>query len=551
MKGLKKLALATAVAAAPFAQAEMTAMDDSLLAEMTGQAGITIDVDLQMTIDAIKYVDDDGQTRAELDLNNDGLFDGPDEGALVGVQGAITAKTLKIGSIDSGTGALSTAQIRGVTIDADGSQGLTIGMGKIGDELGNGIDISVDAVLINNGNANLNAFNTAANTTYSGGNSFTYAQYQSGDAQQAVVGTFVSAEVGAYALTVSDAAAEAAGYIDGDDLRDKLNNGSAAEQGAASVAVVTMAGAELGTGTPSSQATALATEAQDLGKLSAAGASIASAGAGNVGGIIIEDFRNYIQDDMVAKYNGIFDMALNTAKGVKTSTTALRTTEHNDAKTAAITPTGTNSYTDYADLQAQASTGAGDQAETDAQADLAKVNAGTDAEITSDVAAQNALAVLNNAANEGRYVRGEISIAGTGTYGGNTANSTGGLAIKGKFGGALDKAAWVDHDGNGGGNEFGVKDLGFFHGVDSDNDGISDTIEGMHFEMNIDVVEHTSAVETGVQVSALAISDMKMDGTIMMGNIYLGGTNTQERSLGSVLVKDINMEGTTVYIYGH
>ncbi|MGB3666430.1 MAG: DUF6160 family protein, partial [Bermanella sp.] len=35
MKGLKKLALVTAVAAAPFAQAELTAMDDALLGEMT------------------------------------------------------------------------------------------------------------------------------------------------------------------------------------------------------------------------------------------------------------------------------------------------------------------------------------------------------------------------------------------------------------------------------------------------------------------------------------------------------------------------------------
>jgi hypothetical protein len=76
-------------------------------------------------------------------------------------------------------------------------------------------------------------------------------------------------------------------------------------------------------------------------------------------------------------------------------------------------------------------------------------------------------------------------------------------------------------------------------------------IEGMHFSMNIDVVEMDSAIETGVRVSALQISDMKMEGTIMMGNIYLGGTNTSERSLGSVLIKDIDMTGTSVRIYGH
>ena len=43
MKGLKKIALATAVAAAPFAaQAELTAMNDSAMGNVTGQAGVTI-----------------------------------------------------------------------------------------------------------------------------------------------------------------------------------------------------------------------------------------------------------------------------------------------------------------------------------------------------------------------------------------------------------------------------------------------------------------------------------------------------------------------------
>ena len=46
MKGLKKIALATAVAAAPFAaQAELTAMNDSAMGNVTGQAGVTIELD--------------------------------------------------------------------------------------------------------------------------------------------------------------------------------------------------------------------------------------------------------------------------------------------------------------------------------------------------------------------------------------------------------------------------------------------------------------------------------------------------------------------------
>jgi hypothetical protein len=60
MKTFKKLALVTAIATAPFAQAEMTSIDDSLLGEMTGQAGISIELDTAITIDTFTYTDTDG-----------------------------------------------------------------------------------------------------------------------------------------------------------------------------------------------------------------------------------------------------------------------------------------------------------------------------------------------------------------------------------------------------------------------------------------------------------------------------------------------------------
>ncbi|WP_349343101.1 DUF6160 family protein [Marinobacter sp. MMG032] len=58
MKGLKKLALATAVAAVPFAaQAEMKALDDTSMGNMTGQAGITIELEANVDIGEIAYQD--------------------------------------------------------------------------------------------------------------------------------------------------------------------------------------------------------------------------------------------------------------------------------------------------------------------------------------------------------------------------------------------------------------------------------------------------------------------------------------------------------------
>jgi len=445
MKGLKKLALATAVAAAPFAQAELTAMDDALLADMTGQAGITIDVDLDMTIDAIKYVDQDG--------NADGS----------GVQGAITMKSL---TIDNDGGA---ATIRGITIDADGTDGLVIGLTQIGDELGNGIDINVAGVMINNGNANLNNYNAmnAANAALLGGGSYTYTEYSNGTAQTAIVGAYSSAAT-SYGTANTTAFTNTVGSMTGtyaspNELFEAAASGDATA--AADLAVMQGDAAYDASG-EATYGVAL----NDVSVLQTAAAEFQSAGAGNIGGFRIDNFRNYIQDDLVNKYNGVFDMALMDDSGAIVGDAALG--------------------------------GSG-----------------------------------------GRFVRGEIVINGTG----NLAQGTAGLEISGQFGGAIDKAAWVDDGG-----EFGIADLGFFHGVDSNSDGISDTIEGMHFSVNIDVVDRVSSI-SGSNVAQLAISDMSLTGTIMMGDIYLASdaAGTGQTSLGSVLIKDIDMTGTTVYIYGH
>jgi len=483
MKGLKKLALATAVAAAPFAQAELTAIDDTLLEEMTGQAGITIDVDLDMTIDAIKYVDQDG--------DQDGS----------GVQGSITASSLSIGA-DNGTDNWGAARIRGITIDADGTDGLVIGLNEIGDTAGNGIDIEVKAVLINAGNANLTAYNAINPVNAAMQSSFILSMDDiKAGTVATTLGTAMVTDVTAAAtatpadLTAANTAATNAGFTDFNDMASAALTGDAAAQGEINTLAVggNTVGQAAGAVLADASATADATEFDAFGQpVGTVAQAMAAQGKGNIGGFIIEDFRNYIQDDLVNKYNGVFDMALMDSEGAITGTV-----------------------------------GAGD--------------------------------------NNGRFVRGEITVSGTG----NAVAGTSGLKIAGEFGGALDKAAWVDE-----GNEFGVADMGFFHGVDTNSDGIADTIEGMHFEMNIDVVQHRSWNATDIHssedVAALQISGLKMEGTIMMGELYLDGTNmvtadwdndagtadtTQDaissQSLGSVLIKDINMEGTTVTIYGH
>jgi hypothetical protein len=59
MKGLKKIALVTAVAAAPFAaHAEMQAMDDTAMGTVTGQAGVSIELETQVDIGSVIYQDE-------------------------------------------------------------------------------------------------------------------------------------------------------------------------------------------------------------------------------------------------------------------------------------------------------------------------------------------------------------------------------------------------------------------------------------------------------------------------------------------------------------
>ncbi len=59
MKSLKKLALVTAIAAVPFAaNADLKALDDSAMGNVTGQAGVTIELETRVSIGEFTYTDD-------------------------------------------------------------------------------------------------------------------------------------------------------------------------------------------------------------------------------------------------------------------------------------------------------------------------------------------------------------------------------------------------------------------------------------------------------------------------------------------------------------
>jgi len=113
MKAFKKLALVTAIAAAPFAQAELTSIDDAALSDMTGQAGITIELDTSISIANLNYTDTDG-------------YDGGTSGTL-GINGIVFGGAAVAGSNSS----VHDARLDDfkIDIDVDGTEGVVIHLG--------------------------------------------------------------------------------------------------------------------------------------------------------------------------------------------------------------------------------------------------------------------------------------------------------------------------------------------------------------------------------------------------------------------------------------
>lgn len=78
MKGLKKIALATAIAAAPFAaNADLKALDDSAMGNVTGQAGVTIELETKVSIGQFKYTDEGSFAVNDIVLGGSGVAGGP------------------------------------------------------------------------------------------------------------------------------------------------------------------------------------------------------------------------------------------------------------------------------------------------------------------------------------------------------------------------------------------------------------------------------------------------------------------------------------------
>lgn len=121
MKGLKKIALATAIAAAPFAaNADLKAMDDSAMGNVTGQAGVTIELETRVSIGQFKYTDEGSFAVNDIVLGGAGVTA---DGATAGYTDLLDQLKIDIDVADDGDAIIHVSTLDGNPID----WGLTVG----------------------------------------------------------------------------------------------------------------------------------------------------------------------------------------------------------------------------------------------------------------------------------------------------------------------------------------------------------------------------------------------------------------------------------------
>ena len=116
------------------------------------------------------------------------------------------------------------------------------------------------------------------------------------------------------------------------------------------------------------------------------------------------------------------------------------------------------------------------------------------------------------------------------------------MTLSASFAVHLDKLAWTDE-----GREFGLAGVMIYQGLDTNHDGIDDTVAPATLtNMKVQSVEHVGY--DGQTVPALQISNVDLRADIAIQSIYVG---QPEHSLGALHIKGLRTLGTQMWIYNH
>src|SRR5690554_5291979 len=166
MKGLKKIALVAAIAAAPLAShAGMKALDDTTMGNVTGQAGVTIELETRVSIGEFTYTDEGSFVVSDIEIggaNASGLLDGIQVPGMATQSDLLDDLKIDIDVAADGDAVIHVGSITGAPIDwgiqagamslraADGSESTTLLSNLKGFGLLGALDIRVDTKDVGN-----------------------------------------------------------------------------------------------------------------------------------------------------------------------------------------------------------------------------------------------------------------------------------------------------------------------------------------------------------------------------------------------------------------
>jgi len=139
MKTFQKIALVSAIAAAPFAAQAMESMDDAMMAETVGQAGVTIDITIGgsgISVGEVEYVDEGSVLLQNITVNNvtnlSQTIDVDAEGNLLMGTTAVSGVQLSLGdTLADTTGQYSAVALKGTngTTEVVNNLSMTVDLG--------------------------------------------------------------------------------------------------------------------------------------------------------------------------------------------------------------------------------------------------------------------------------------------------------------------------------------------------------------------------------------------------------------------------------------